>query len=300
MSIHSNDIGPTQAPGFRLPEATRVGSVHLQVSDLDRSLDYYTRVLGLRIAAREGRTATLAPQDDLRVLIELRENPGAPPAAPRGRLGLFHFALLLPTRADLGRLLRHLVEAGIHPGASDHHVSEALYLRDPDGLGIEVYADRPRSAWRHNGPELHMDTTPLDAEGLLRDAGASAWTGMPAGTSMGHIHLHVGGLDEADAFYHGTLGLDRMVWSYPGALFLSAGGYHHHLGLNIWAGSRAIAPAPDEARLLEWALILPTAADVAAVALRLKDPGLPEESEEDGSVVTQDPWGTRLRLVASP
>jgi catechol 2,3-dioxygenase len=298
QALSMTGTGRTPAPGFRLPVATRLGVVRLQVSDLDRSLAYYTRVLGLRIASREGRTVRLAPQGDEQTLVELREQPGAPPASPRGRLGLFHFALLLPTRADLGRFLRHLVEAGMHPGASDHHVSEALYLRDPDGLGIEVYADRPRSAWRRTGAELHMETAPLDLESLLRDAGASAWSGIPAGTSIGHMHLHVGNLDEAEAYYHGALGLDPVVWSYPGALFLSAGGYHHHLGVNTWAGPRAVPPAPDEARLLEWELVLPTPGDVATAAGSLKDAGHSAEPLEDGSLVTHDPWGTRLRLVA--
>jgi NAD+-dependent protein deacetylase sirtuin 4 len=159
----------------------------------------------------------------------------------RGRGGLYHFAILLPDRAALGRLVAHLAREGVRVGAADHLVSEALYLQDPDGLGIEVYADRPRSEWRHRDRQLLMATDPLDLPELARSAGAEPWTGAPAGTRLGHVHLHVGDIHRAAEFYHAALGFDRMVWSYPGALFLAAGGYHHHLGVNTWARRR---PAP--------------------------------------------------------
>ena len=160
-----------------------------------------------------------------------------------GQLGLYHFAILLPDRAALGRFVAHLARIGERAGASDHLVSEALYLSDPDGLGIEVYADRPRATWRYDGQrQLAMDTRPLDLNSLVQAAGGEPWTGMPAGTVMGHVHLHVGDIERAAAFYHAALGLDKVVWSYPGALFLSAGGYHHHVGLNTWAGPGATRP----------------------------------------------------------
>lgn len=281
--------------GHRLPAATRLGPVRLQVTDLDRSLDYYRSVLGLDLMKVEHGAAALAAHGEDRPLIVLREHTDAAPIPTRGRLGLYHYAVLLPTRADLGRLLRHLSDVGERPGASDHHVSEALYLRDPDGLGIEVYADRPRSAWETNGREIRMETDPMNTADVLREAGNAPWTGPPAGTTMGHVHLRVGDLDRAEAFYHRGLGLDKVVWSYPGALFLSAGGYHHHLGLNTWAAGAA--PADDaEAKLLEWTLELPETESVAAAAESLEAAGHPAERSADGEFVTRDPWGTQLRV----
>lgn len=283
--------------GHRLPAKTRVGPVRLQVADLDRSLDYYQSVLGLDLMSSEDGAATLTARGEDRPLVTLREHGGAAPSSGRERLGLYHFAILLPTRGDLGRFRRHLSDVGERPGASDHHVSEALYLRDPDGLGIEVYADRPRSAWETNGRELRMETTPMNTADILREAGDAPWSGIPPGTTMGHVHLHVGDLDGAEAFYHQGLGLDKVVWSYPGALFLSVGGYHHHLGLNTWAAGAA--PAGDaEAKLLEWTLELPEAESVAAAAESLEAAGHPAERSADGEIVTRDPWGTQLRVRA--
>jgi catechol 2,3-dioxygenase len=284
------------APGQRLPGGTRVGRVRLQVAELERSLDYYGRVLGLRVLERSAGDAALGAAGAAGPLIELRERPGAAPVPARGRPGLYHFALLLPDRAALGSLVRHLSETGERAGASDHLVSEALYLRDPDGLGIEVYADRPRSAWRWREGELLMATEPLDVAALADAAGAAVWRGMPAGTSMGHVHLHVGDLAQAAAFYHEALGFDKMVWSYPGALFLSAGGYHHHLGVNTWAAGAAPAGAQD-AQLLEWELVVPAAADAERVLASLRAGGHPAE-RAGADVLTSDPWGTRLRIRA--
>ena len=202
--------------------------------------------------------------------------------------------ILLPDRPALGRFLGHLATLNVPAGMSDHVVSEAIYLRDPDGLGIEVYADRPRSEWRANGRELVMSTEPLDVRGVLAAGAGAAWTGMPAGTRMGHVHLHVGDLGRAADFYHAALGLDRVVWSYPGALFLSAGGYHHHLGVNTWAAGARPA-AEDEARLLEWRLVLPDAAEVQAAAESVAAAGFDVAAEDEDRLVS-DPWGTRLRL----
>jgi catechol 2,3-dioxygenase len=280
--------------GYRLPDATRLGRVRLQVSDLTRSLEFYEGTLGMRVVERSATEAVLAVHGDDRVLVELVERPGARPAG-RGRLGLFHFAILLPDRAALGRFVRHLAESGVHAGAGDHLVSEAFYLHDPDGLGIEVYADRPRSTWRREGRELMIATDPVDVRGVIDAAGDAPWTGMPAGTVMGHVHLHVGDLARASAFFSDALGFDRMTWRYPGALFLGAGGYHHHLGTNTWAGSGARPPADDDARLLEWTIELPTADDVAAAAASLAAADHPVEAVADGTV-TRDPWGTDIRL----
>ena len=281
--------------GHRLPADTRLGPVRLQVADLERSLAYYQSVLGLSLTERNDRQATLNPHGAERPLVVLEERAGATAVPRHGRLGLYHFAILLPERADLGRFLRHLSEIGERAGASDHLVSEAVYLRDPDGLGIEVYADRPRSAWETNGRELRMATLPLDTADVVREAAGSSWTGMPAGTTMGHVHLHVGDLDRAADFYHQALGLDKTVWSYPGALFLSAGGYHHHVGLNTWAASAPPAGETD-AKLLEWTLELLDDEQVGRVAESLEAGGYPVERASTGQIVTQDPWGTRLRV----
>lgn len=302
---------PPRGP-FRLPDGTRLGPVRLQVANLDRSLGFYEQLLGLRVTERGAAHATLAAHPDTthaaatdgaRPLVELVERPGARPVAPRpgaadGRLGLYHVAMLLPDRAALGRFVRHLTAQGVRAGAGDHRVSEAFYLTDPDGLGIEVYADRPRAAWRRTGRELMMATDPVDVAGLVATAGAVPWTGMPAGTVIGHVHLHVGDLAGADAFYSDALGFDRLVWSYPGALFLGAGGYHHHLGTNTWAGPGARPPAAGDAQLLAWTIEVPHTSDVDAAAASLAAAGYPAERSGAGTVATRDPWGTGLRLWA--
>ena len=289
--------------GYRLPEGTRLGRVRLQIADLVRSLAYYEGTLGLRVLGRDGSRAVLGSQRDDTPLVELHERPGVRPAPRRGRLGLYHFAILLPDRAALGRFVRHLGEIGERVGAADHLVSESLYLQDPDNLGIEVYADRPRNTWRRIGRELMMATDPLDVAGLVRAAGADPWTGLPGGTVMGHVHLHVGDLAAASAFFSEGLGFDRTVWQYPGALFLSAGGYHHHLGTNTWAGSGATSPPADEAQLLEWTIELPDAVSLDAAAESLVRAGYPAERGGDAGsgagLRIRDPWGTPIRIHAS-
>ena len=292
--LHQRGIHP---PGFKLPDVTHPGPIRLQVADLGRSVDFYRQILGFAAHAQEGVTAGLGPPDSETVLVELVERPGARPVPPRGRLGLFHVAYLLPDRPSLGRFLRHASERGVRLGMSDHLVSEAIYLSDPDGLGIEVYADRPRSAWRYDERQIVMATEPLDVRSLLSTAGDMPWRGAPQGTVVGHVHLHVGTLDEAKGFYHNALGLDQVVWNYPGALFLSAGGYHHHLGTNTWAAGAPPASEGD-ARLLEWSLVVPTAADAAAAARSLEASGAPVRSDGN-DVLAADPWGTNLRIIAS-
>ena len=230
---------------YRLPEGIRLGPVRLQIADLNRSLAFYRRRWVCGCSSDDGSHAVLGAHDNDTALVMLHERPGARPAPRRSRLGLFHFAILLPDRPSLGRFVRHLAEIGAAAGAADHLVSESLYLQDPDNLGIEVYADRPRSTWRRVGRELMMATDPLDVRGLERAAGATTWTGMPPGTVIGHVHLHVGDLAIASDFFGDALGLDTTVWDYPGALFFAARGYHHHLGTNIWAGRDAQPPTED-------------------------------------------------------
>jgi catechol 2,3-dioxygenase len=282
--------------GYRLPADTHPGRVVLQIADLGRSLEYYQSVLGLSTMERTANRALLAPKNDPAVLIELREYPGARHSPRHGRIGLYHYAILLPTRADLGRFIAYTAEKRVRLGMADHLVSEATYLTDPDGLGIEVYADRPRENWRWTEGELAMASLPLDVQSLLDAAGGTQWNGLPAGTVIGHVHLHVGDLERGRAYYHDALGFDVVAENYPGALFLSAGGYHHHLGTNIWA-TGAPPAAKDEAHLVEWELIVPTHDDAAAAAEHLRQSGFP--TEEDGrGYLARDPWGTAVRIAA--
>jgi catechol 2,3-dioxygenase len=286
---------------YRLPHGTTLGPVHLQIADLARSLRFYEAAVGLRVLHREGPRAVLAARADDVPLVELHERPGAREVPLRGRTGLYHFALLLPDRASLGRLVRHLWEINARFGSADHLVSESLYLQDPDNLGIEIYADRPRTTWQRVGRELMMATDPLDLSGLVRAADTTTWGGLPAGTVMGHVHLHVGDLGLASAFFSETIGFDRTVWHYPGALFLAADGYHHHLGTNTWAGTGATPPTEDEAQLLAWTIALPGPAGLKAISEHLVHAHQPLElAGVAGGLarLTRDPWGTRIRLEA--
>lgn len=284
-----------EAPDYRLPEDTHVGRVRLQVSDLSRSIEYYQSVIGLRVQDRTAGAAVLGPQDDESALVELHERAGAGRVPANGRLGLYHFAILVPGRGTLGAFVAHLIDSAVRLASADHLVSEAIYLWDPDGLGIEVYADRARAQWRTNGRELAMATEALDLRDLVRAAGDDPWIGLPRGTVMGHVHLHVGDLERAEALYHAALGFDKTVWSYPGALFLSAGGYHHHLGTNTWARG-APAASDDEARLLDWELVLPGSGEVERVARRAAERGF-EVAVDGADRIVSDDWGTRCRLT---
>lgn len=279
-----------------LPDTLRLGPVRLLVSDLARSRAWYEHVLGLvpLEPPMPGQPLLLGAAGDAEPLVVLDTAPGITPIRPGSRLGLYHFAILLPDRASLGRFVRHLSAIGARAGASDHLVSEALYLTDPDGLGIEVYVDRPREQWQRLGRELMMASDPIDMPSVLASAGNTTWQGMPRGTRMGHLHLHVGDLGKARAFYADALGFTRMVWRYPGALFLGAGGYHHHLGVNTWAGG-ATSPGPLDARLAEWQVVLPTVNDVQRVLTQVHDAGF---SADPAQQLITDPWGSALRLAS--
>jgi catechol 2,3-dioxygenase len=264
--------------------------VRLLVADLGRSIDYYEGTLGLAVLTRESGRVDLGPTHD-HVLVELHERRGLRPAARHGAFGLFHFAILLPDRSAMGRFLQHALALGVVSGLADHAVSEAAYLTDPDGLGIEVYTDRPREEWRSKpGGELHMTTEALNVPDVVAAGDGGVWQTAPPGTTMGHVHLHVGGLEEAEAFYHRAVGFDKTVWTYPGALFLSAGGYHHHLGTNIWA--RGGRTSDDQARLLSWDL---ETSDPDAVAESVTRGGYAVSRGDDGWQLP-DPWGTVVRV----
>ncbi|WP_052351828.1 VOC family protein [Deinococcus pimensis] len=286
--------------GHTLPANIELGGVVLQIADLDASLDFYTDVIGLRLLGRGtltgDRSARLGTPEG-RVLLELREKKGVRAAPHRGRLGLYHLALLLPSRADLGRFLRHALNLGVHVGQSDHHYSEATYLKDPDGISVEVYRDRAREEWRvTRDGEIVGGGDPLDLVALSEAAGDAPWTGVPEGTLLGHLHFYVGDLDEAQRFYHAGLGFPRVSWSvFPSALFLGAGGYHHHLGLNTWAAGSAPS-GDDDARLLTWDLVLPDRSVLDRTVESLRSEGFPVTTGADG-VLASDAWGITVRLV---
>lgn len=290
-------------PPMELPATIRLGTVHLAVASLARSLEFYQRVLGFALlsqsTAAEGQAAVaeLGVAGSPQVLVRLQEQPGACPIPRRGRLGIYHLAVLLPSRADLGCFLKHVHALGVYVGSSDHNYSEATYLTDPDGFTIEVYRDRPRSEWQvSEAGEIQSALDPLDEAGVLQAAGNTRWQGLPVGTTIGHLHFYIGSLAEAAAFYHTALGFDVETWSLSGALFVGAGGYHHHLGLNVWAAGSPVATEAD-ARLLRWELWLPDADSRDAAASRLQAAGYAVDSTPEGPIAT-DPWGIRVLLGA--
>ncbi|AHJ95424.1 hypothetical protein Hsw_PA0091 (plasmid) [Hymenobacter swuensis DY53] len=301
-SLPAERIG-RHAPA-RLPATIRLGTVHLTVADLARSLAFYESVLGFRVLARTGAaagqsaTAALGVAGSDEALVQLHEQPGARPVPARGRLGIYHLAVLLPTRADLGGFLRHARGRGLHVGSSDHKYSEATYITDPDGFTVEVYRDRSRAEWQVSEQgEVQSALDTLDVAGVLAAAGDAPWQGLPAGTTIGHLHFYTGSLPDAAAFYHSALGFDIETWSLSGALFVGAGGYHHHLGLNVWAAGSPVATEAD-ARLLRWELWLPDAGSRDAAAARLQAAGYAVDPTPDGPIAT-DPWGIRVLLRAA-
>jgi catechol 2,3-dioxygenase len=265
----------------QIASETRMGAVHLTVADLARSVEYYERALGLGVHGRADGTARLgAGGEDLLVLVE---EPGAQPA--RGYSGLFHFALLVPERADLAGWLAHAAREGVPlTGLSDHYVSEALYLRDPDGHGIEVYWDRPRAVWEGDVAR-RMTTLPLDTEDLM--GALEEPRTLPAGTVMGHVHLCVAEIAPALAFYRDTLGFELMAQLGPQAAFLAAGGYHHHLGANVWESAGRGQPPPGHAGLRQVTIVLPDEAERERVAAAA------------GGAEVPDPSGNPIALVAA-
>ncbi|MCE9626536.1 MAG: VOC family protein [Candidatus Eisenbacteria bacterium] len=277
-----------------LPDSTSLGVVSLRVSDVARTVLWYQQVVGVTVlAAAEGR-ATLGTAAG-RVLLELREVPGAHAMPQQGRLGLYHHALLLPSRADLGAFLKHLESIGEPFGASDHRFSEAIYLVDPDGITLEVYADRPREEWVWIDGRVDGATEPLDAR-AVRAAAGGTWQGLPAGTVVGHLHFFTGDLSAAEHFYVQGLGFGVATDRFPGALFVSAGRYHHHVGLNVWAARQPVA-GPQDAGLDRWELVVEAARERDAVRDRLQALGIAVTSDTAGHEAV-DPWGLRVRVLA--
>jgi catechol 2,3-dioxygenase len=270
-----------------------MGPVHLTVSDLERSLEYYRTVVGLDVLEQGAGRASLGA--DSTELLGLVAQPGARPSD--GYTGLYHFALLVPDRPALARWLAHAVRDRMPlTGLSDHYVSEAIYLRDPDRHGIEIYADRPRELWEGRVGE-RMTTEPLDVEDLLGEADGD-FDGMPAGTTMGHVHLKVSSIPQTVEFYRDVLGFDLVVERVPQAAFLSAGGYHHHLGANTWESAGAPPPPAGSAALRAATVVLPSAEARDEAVRRVADAGQEPEATATGTLV-RDPSGNAVLLTAT-
>ena len=287
--------------GPRIDPAAAIGAVHLIVSDLERSVGFYRDRIGFGVSTREGPVARFRASGDASDLLVLTEVPGAR-RVPRAT-GLYHFAILVPSRHDLALALRHLSEAGQRfAGFSDHLVSESLYLADPDGNGIEIYRDRPRGEWpREADGSFSLGNLPLDLDGLigeLGDEGTGGWRGLPSGTRSGHVHLQVADVKAAEAFYTDVIGMDVTARYGPSASFIAAGGYHHHVGINTWASLGASPPPPGSAGLGHFEIAVSSEAERDRIADRVARAGGKIE-EGSGGIRTRDPSGNGIALVAA-
>ena len=281
---------------MKLPENIRINALHLLIQNLERSITFYTDVIGLQLFSRENSSAALGVGETL--LLVLHENPAAHQV--RGTSGLYHFAILVPERESLAHALHRIAETQTSvQGFADHGVSEAIYLVDPDGNGIEIYRDLPRDIWpRAPSGELQMKTDPLDVNGLLAvvDTSAPANGMLPPATTIGHMHLHVRNVEEAVTFYRDALGFNLIQRYGPSAAFLAAGDYHHHIGINTWAGIGA-PPKPDDAvGLQEFTINLPAGSELGSLTENLQNLDIPFV-EEASTIVVTDPSGNTLRFT---
>jgi catechol 2,3-dioxygenase len=276
-----------------LPANTAIGSATLRVADEKRSLALYRDIIGLKVAARENGRIALGAGGAPFLFLEIA--PDTEPRPRRGLTGLYHVAILLPDRAALGSAISRLADAGIKLAAADHNVSEAIYLYDADGNGLEIYRDRPREEWPWKDGVIQMANKPLDFEGILAEGGKEEPDEhVPIGTRIGHVHLQVGDLAQAEKFYTGVLGFAKMA-TMPGALFVAAGGYHHHVATNIWDSRNAPLPPPSMAGLTELALELPPA-EIIEAKKRIEAAGVQTAGDSDGFTLL-DPWRTKIRIA---
>ena len=271
---------------------TFVELVELKVVDLQRSLEFYEDVIGFQVLEQQAEKIYLTA-DGKTALLSIEQPADIMPTQQK-TAGLYHFALLLPTRADLGAILRYFGEINIRIGAGDHLVSEALYLNDPDGNGIEIYSDRPDIEWTWDKDLVAMDTLQINAQAILTEGANTEWNGLPKETVMGHIHLHVSELDETKKFYN-ALGFDLMT-NYPGALFMASGKYHHHIGLNIWAGVGAPPTPENVVGLKAFSVVYPTTEALQTAVARVKEIGS-DVTEENGLFIVQDPSQNTIKLT---
>ena len=291
-------VSASSSAATSIHPGTNIGLVTLRVADLERSRSFYEGIMGFQSIEQEPGRVILGGQDK-QPLLELLEVPGAGPQ-PRRATGLYHVAILFPTRADLGREFIRLANAGVQIGQGDHLVSEALYISDPDDNGLEVYQDRPRSTWQWANGSVKMATDPVDIRGLVDEAmrDAEPWEVIPAGTRVGHIHLQVGDIPEAEHFYHTILGFD-VTAKMPTALFISAGGYHHHIGMNTWHSLGAKPTPATRAGLQFYVIAIPTAEALQQVKERLAAHNIPFEEQED-LIHVNDPWSNAILLKVQP
>ena len=280
---------------WQLSKNLSMGPIHLRVRDLEREAGFYQEQLGMALLTVRGRERWLGVDD--RPLVVLKGDPKAS-AKPARTTGLYHYALLHPNRAALGRSLQRLLEAEVQlQGGADHLVSEAIYLPDPEGNGIELYRDRPPEDWPYQDGQLQMATNPLDWDGVLAASeAAQSGNGMAAETVMGHVHLHVANLAEAEAFYGELLGFDLVLRYGQAASFFSVAGYHHHLAVNTWAGVGAAQPPAEAAGLMYFTMLLESANELGRLADRLKEHEV-EHQVEPGAIVVSDPSSNKIRIM---
>lgn len=247
-----------------LPEGTTLGTVTLTIADLERSLQFYENGLGFTVLSKTDSDAVLGTGSGV-PLIRLTEVPGIAPRPQQGVAGIYHYAILLPSEEDLARFVYLLHEAGIPAGAGDHLVSQAFYFSDPDGIGIEVYADRPREEWQRVNGQIQMSTLEVDVQALVQKTEGKKWSGIPDGTIMGHLHFHAGNMPEAEHFFKDVLGFETVLKMGGSVHFLATDGYHHHIGLNTWARGQS---SEEFAALVEWELLLPDEASKEPIRQR--------------------------------
>jgi catechol 2,3-dioxygenase len=287
---------PSITPNEALPATLALGAVHLTVTDLDRSIEFYTHAIGFQVQGRGDGVAELGDGEGPAVVV-LHESPDARPAGRHA--GLYHYALLFPTRHELAQAaLRLAVTRTPIQGASDHKTHEAIYLPDPDGNGIELAADRPRDQWPTWSEAYSGGPLPLDLDDLLAAAGDGHPNATAApGLRVGHVHLHVGDVERGLAFYRDVVGFEEIV-RLPNAAFVSVGGYHHHLAFNTWRGEGVPAEPDGVVGLRHWTIELPDAAAVDALGARARGAGL-EVAQAGSALVLRDPWGIELRAIAA-
>jgi catechol 2,3-dioxygenase len=286
---------PSATPTFASRTPLRIGAIGLVARDRDRLAAFYRDLLGLTVLERTDRVTRLGT--GAVPLIDIEHRPDAKPD-DRATAGLYHTAFLMPTRADHARWILHIARNRVPiSGASDHGVSEAFYLDDPEGNGIEVYNDRPAERWRRENGLIVMPTKALDVEAILQeiDPATSAYSSSPEGLRIGHIHLRVGDVTQAETYYRGAIGLD-LTRRRGGATFMSSGGYHHHVGANVWHSEGAGSRDRDRAGLSWFAVEAADASTLDAVGARLKASNAPVTTFGDG-IESADPWGTRIRFM---